>query len=542
MNRSTQQTLFGGLIALGIGASAAYVLPHSSKPASTPASSAAAPVSETEDLIEGPLATAYRSATGAKRWLLLVSAAEHATAAEMSTLIRIARDDSAAVRMIAARWAELDPVGMFSSLYADYLLPENAKGTLPSRWILSDVLFEQWSKSDLPAAVKALKDVPDFSGRESLRMSLASQALKLDPEMGLRLMGEWNIRNYLPDMKSVAAWAARDPQHAAEAVLKSGAGYGAQEALKQVGLAWGKSDPAGALRFAATLDPQSRSKLGAEVMRTWAGNDLKSAAAFTAAQTDLAFRAALAPGLVETWGKSDPAGALAWSQENLKGAARTEAISGLIKVAAKANLTTASELVSSMEPGAAQNSACASIFEAWFAKGAGERDAAFDWLASLPDPAARTAALERVQWDWMWRDPDGVRSFLSGPHGKIASQNMINQVARNQVSKNPEAALKWVDTLPAERASEARRSVLESWLQIRPEGAADYVRGLPSGPERDTAIRTVSQNLIWQAPDQLGKWFKSLPGDDQNAVREVLNQTKYAPDKQRQIDEILKSS
>ena len=76
---------------------------------------------------------------------------------------------------------------------------------------------------------------------------------------------------------------------------------------------------------------------------------------------------------------------------------------------------------------AAQNRACASIFETWFAKGAGERDAAFDWLASLPDPAARTAALERVQWNWMWREPEAVRDFIAGPHGDLASQSMINQ-------------------------------------------------------------------------------------------------------------------
>jgi hypothetical protein len=277
-------------------------------------------------------------------------------------------------------------------------------------------------------------------------------------------------------------------------------------------------------------------------MRTWAASDLKAAAAFAESQTDMSFRAALAPGLVESWGAKDPAAALAWSQENLRGAARTEAIAGVIKTVAKNDLKAASQLAADMEPGAAQNSACASIFETWFGRGAGERDAALDWLASLPDAGARTAALERVQWNWMWREPESVRDFIAGPHGSMASQNMINQVARNQAAKDPEAAMEWAGKLPGERADEARRSVLESWLQIRPDGAADYARQLPAGPGRDAAIRTVSQSLMWQAPDRLGPWLRSLPSADQTTVRQILERQKFTPDKQRVIDEALKGA
>jgi hypothetical protein len=342
-------------------------------------------------------------------------------------------------------------------------------------------------------------------------------------------------------MESIGLWAERDPRHAAEVVLKSGAGYAAQEALKAVGKAWGKSDPAGGLQFAASLEAQSRARLGSEIVRTWTGTDQKAAAAFIAEQ-DMSFRAALAPGLVEAWGKTDPSAALAWSEENLKGTARTEAIAGVIKTVSKDSLKTASQLVADMAPGAAQNSACASIFETWFGRGAGERAAAFDWLESLPDPAARSAALEKVQWDWMWRDPEGVRDFISGPHGGLASQNMINQVARNQVAKNPEAAMEWASGLSEARSSEARRSVLESWLQIRPEGATAYVSKLPSGPERENAVRTVSQNLMWQAPEQLGTWFRSLPAADQAVVRQSLDQNRLPADRQKLIEQALKGA
>ncbi len=128
----------------------------------------------------------------------------------MSTLIRIARDDPAAIRMLAARWAELDPSAMFSSLYADYLLPENSPGGLPSRSILRDVLFEQWSKSDLPGAIRALTDVPDFSARDTLRRTVLRLAMKTNGEAALRAMSEWGIHDSFFNDNNIGEWAARD--------------------------------------------------------------------------------------------------------------------------------------------------------------------------------------------------------------------------------------------------------------------------------------------------------------------------------------------
>ena len=487
------------------------------------------------------LARAVQTETGAKRWLILLAATENGDASDMPGLIRAVGEDNAAVRMLAARWADLDPSHMFHTLYAEFLLPENSPGALPSRWELTSVLFEQWVKSDVAAAMKALNDVPEFSGRESLRMTTASEILKTDVEAGLRAMKDWNIRNFVPDMKGVAAWAARDPKHAAETVLKNAEGYAGQEALKQVAKTWAQSDPEGGLRFAAALDLSKRVVFGGELVRSWAARNARAAAAFAAAQPEGAFRNALGQGLVAEWGRTDAAAALAWSGENLRGAARTEAIAGLVKSAAEKNLAAAADLVGGMEPGAAQNRASASIFETWFNKGKGERDAAFEWLAALPDAGARRAAIERVQWNWVWNDPEAVREFISGPHGELASSSLIHQVARSQAAKNPEAAMQWAAGLPGERAADARNAVLENWLSIRPEGAADYARQLPAGEDRDRAIRTVSQTLVFQSPQQAAAWYRKLGDADRKAAREIFDRSGLGADQRRQLEDALKS-
>jgi hypothetical protein len=484
------------------------------------------------------LAETLAKESGGKRWLLMLSAAEKASAQEMPELIHAAKGDDAMIRMLAARWAELDPVHMFHWLVTEFNTPPDAPGALPSRWTLSDVLFEQWIPRDKAAAIKALNEVPNFGGRESLRMTVANRILKTDPERGLRAMRDWNIRNYIPDMKPIAAWAANDPRHAAEVVLENGRDYAGREALKEVGKAWGRIDPKAAIQFASTInDLSAKTTLASEAIARWAEKNPVDAAAFAATQQDSALRASLAQGLLGTWAKSDAPAALAWSEEHLTGTVRTEAISGLIKSAAEKNIESAAELVAGLEPGAAQNRACASIFEAWFNKGADQRSAAFEWLAQLPDPDARAAALERVQWNWMWREPDAVRDFVAGPHGNLASPSMISQVARAEAAKNPESAMEWAALLPADRRNSARSAVLEQWVRVRPEGAMSYVRALPAGAEREQGIQSVAQNLMYQAPAQVAGWMKSLPAADQRTIREMATRWNL-PEEQRRLFEV----
>jgi hypothetical protein len=123
----------------------------------------------------------------------------------------------------------------------------------------------------------------------------------------------------------------------------------------------------------------------------------------------------------------------------------------------------------------------------------------------------------------MWQNPTEVKDFISGPHGKLASENMIRQVASNQTARNPNEAMKWANTLPEDRRSSAKNSVLSSWISVRPEGAVEYARNLPSGAERDQAIATVTGSIIYQSPKQAGEWYRSLPAADQKKARAIVD-------------------
>jgi hypothetical protein len=544
MNPSTLRTTGGCILALTLGALAG-TWRHSPPPVPSGGLAAqASPVGTDPGLapgrpIDAQLAKAVQTETGPRRWLRLLAASEEATARDMPGLIRAAGKDGTAVRMLAGRWAELDPKHMFRSLHADYLVPEDSPGALPERWALSEALFESWTKSDPAAVRQALTDVPSFSRRENLRMTAINQLMKTDVEQGLAAMREWEVRNYFPDMKKVGEWAAKDPKHAAEVAVEIGLHSAGVEIMKHVGKAWAERDPEGGLQFAKGLNPQGGNALARELIENWAKRDLQAAAKFIVGLEDSPFRGTLGAGLAATWGKADPAAALAWSNENLRGQARAEAVGTLIKAAAEKDISAAAELVAGMEPGPAQNRACASIFESWFNKGKDQRNAAFEWLAGISDPEAREAAFERVQWSWAWNDPAAVKEFISGPYGKLASSQMINQIARGQAHKDPEAAMTWADSLGAERASAAKEAVIVSWLSVRPEAAGAYVRKLPAGPDRERAVRAVSQSLIWQSPQQAAAWYHTLPAAEQKLVREVYDRSGLPPEQREELNKAL---
>ena len=206
------------------------------------------------------------------------------------------------------------------------------------------------------------------------------------------------------------------------------------------------------------------------------------------------------------------------SSDLLSGSARNEAIGDIVKSAAEKDLTAASEIVAGMDAGAAQNRAVASLFETWFKKGKDQHAAAFEGLASLPDGESRATAIERIQWNWMWEDPQGVRDFITGPHGHLATNEIIRRVAGTPASKNPEVAMEWAGKLAPERVADARAAVLQGWLQIRPDGAMNYARNLPPGQERDNAVNAVTSQLIYQRPEQAAAWLRSIPDHEKKTL------------------------
>jgi hypothetical protein len=138
-------------------------------------------------------------------------------------------------------------------------------------------------------------------------------------------------------------------------------------------------------------------------------------------------------------------------------------------------------------------------------------------------------------------DPAATRDFIAGPHGDMATPNMIRLVASIQGRANPEATMEWASGLPADRRESARSAALEGWLEARPESATAYARALPAGPERTRAIETVSRTLASQSAEQAAKWFRDLPAAEQKIASEIFDHASLSEDKRRQLSKALEN-
>ena len=465
---------------------------------------------------------------GAMRWLYLLGAAETATAAEMPALVRAAKDYPGALRMLAARWAELDPRHMFDTLRGDYARLRGGVGDLSQDYRLTTALFEEWAKKDAAAAIAALSDQSALPGMQNLQFTLLNTMMKTDVVQGLKLLRQWNITNYTPDLKAVGPWVQKNPRAAAEAIFDGFTGAATSEMMKTLGETWAASDPAAAIAFAAERRGPGAVKFAASVMRTWAQQDFKSAMAHVTAQTDAITRAQLGVPLVEVWAKSDPPAALVWANENLKGEARASAAGSIVKTMAATDRNAAGEFIAGLEPGGGKDRAVNELMDSWLDNkwmndgDKKEAAAALQWMAALPDAETRRKAMEQASWKLFFRAPEETIAFLNSPQGATAPPALMQQAARHLAQDNPASAMQWAQKLPEAQRHAAQENVLSEWISTRPDGAQEWVRQLPSGEQRNSSISSITAQLSWQSTAATKRWLESLPAADQATARKAI--------------------
>jgi hypothetical protein len=490
---------------------------------------------------DSPLATKLERdlsmSSGVTRWLYWLEALEKAAPADFPRLARLAKGNSTAMRFVAARWVELDPRHLFDTLVA----ASKSGGGFPSDE-LAAVLFEEWPKRDPEAVIAAFNglDASESLGRRNWRMLAAGIVFEKDVERGLRLLSEWRIDNFGPGMTAVAKWAAADPRHAAEFTLEYRAGYASRSTMETIAKEWARTDPGGALGFAATQSGELGSTLGTTVLKEWAGQNLTEAAAWLAG-TDVRTRNRLSPTFIEAWAKEDAASALTWCESNLAGSSLAQAVGGVLKGAAERDVAGAARLVAEMLPSAARAEAASAVAQKWFAEsfsGKAVPPEAITWLASL-DSESMKRALERVQWEWRNSDPKSMAAFLASPAGEQVPAQVYSILAQSMALKNPAEALAWANRLPEDLGLQAGSDAFYEWRRSQPETAMQWLRELPSTDARrlpffQSAIRSLANDP--QAAEQLA----AMNPADRTTARTVIETMSLPEDRRARLLEAVR--
>ena len=464
--------------------------------------------------------------SGVTRWLYWLEALEKASPADCPRLAQLAQGNSTLVRLVAARWAEMNPQHMFETLVSRHA------ASLPVGE-LQRVLFEEWPKKDINAAITALSQSNGPGLPQSWRRNFAVSLVVKDPERGLRLMSEWNVENFGPQMTGVKKWAAANPRHAAEFALAHPAGYATRSVMETIGKEWARTDPAGALQFAAAQRGEFASSLASAVLKDWTNRDLNEAAGWLA-KADAATRNRLSPAFVEGWARHDATAALKWCEANLTGITFANAAAGLVQGAANVDLAGAADLVNSMPPSRARAEAASIVMQKWMPDYSSDKSPpseATAWLKHL-DSESVSRVLEYVQWRWAEVDPKGLAAFVASLSPDQVHPHSYSTLARNMARKNPLDALDWANGLPEERRMSISNEAFNEWQRSQPEAARDWLNKLPpNDPRRQPFFQNVVSTLAHdpRGADQLA----AMNAADRAAVEKLIA-TMTIPEERRE--------
>ena len=451
---------------------------------------------------DSPLATQLEHdlsmSSGVTRWLYWLEAIEKATVNDMPRLARIAGPDTAALRLVASRWIDLDPRHLFDTLGA---AQKNGAGFPTSE--LTTALFEEWVKRDPNAVIAALTETKTGAALSDWRRKVASSIFEKDPERGLQLMADWQIHNRTPRLTAVSKWAAADPRHAAEFVMAHQAGSVSRSTMEVIAKEWTRLNPAEAMNFATARSGSLNATLAVEVLKNWTGQSLDEAARWLAG-TDAATRQRFSSAFVEAWGRTDASAALQWAQSNLTGSELSRAVAGLIKGAVGRNPDSAMALVTDMKASSLRSEAAAAAADNLFRKQASPikpiRPEIIQWLSGL-DNESVCRALDRIHGMWAETDPRSMASFLEEFLKRCPPENVSPRIPAQLINRlarvNPAEALALAGHWPTADGISGGSETYAEWRQRQPEAASKWWSNLPANdPRREPFMMNALEEVL----------------------------------------------
>jgi hypothetical protein len=258
-------------------------------------------------------------------------------------------------------------------------------------------------------ALKRIRRIPGNNDRELASRLLVSRWVQSDPDAALQFAASNRGFEYIADdvFQQAAATDAQAALDRAKSLPNADLRY---MALRGVLGFMANTDPAGALRLAATLgDYRGSEPLSSVIYRQWAAND-PHAAALEAAQDKTAdgWRSPV-NAVVRTWAAQDPAAAANWSLSLQEPEARSRSISQVMRQWTREDATAAANWINALPADGTHDTAVAAMASAMAAT---DPQNAVSWAQNIADETARNRLLQRISREVMWRDPANGNAIL----------------------------------------------------------------------------------------------------------------------------------
>lgn len=448
---------------------------------------------------------------------------------------------SEAVMPIFRNWARSDADGAMAAA--------RRMNNIPGRSFAQRAVIEMIAESDPLAAWKRIGELP-ATVRSDTRNAIVSNLAKTDVQLAMEYARKINPSDRLSALHSVIqVWMERDPgglaawsKTADDRLIKSIAERSLQkqrlehdpqgmadyittltdrtkrhELARQLASSWGNSDPAAAIEWARALPPgQTRRRVLESLAYGIADSDPHAVAELIEKDTAGSHRKQLERNLAEQWSRRDPEGALEWF-DSLSDFSKKGTAGPIVSAIAREDPSRAADILATLPSSFVKQSggAVSLIARNWTAT---DPDRTLTWIDSLPDTSIRQEAYREFAQTLVTEDRTLALAMVDqlDEGGRHA---MVHTLARNWALADSEAALSWVDTLPAEESADVKMSAILSIASMDPRAAAETVSFMPAGAAQDQIANAVVHTWSYQDPAAAANWATEFPpGELRNLV------------------------
>jgi uncharacterized membrane protein len=287
---------------------------------------------------------------------------------------------------------------------------------------------------------------------------------------------------------------------------------------------WGELDPEGAIAFAMTVSNASdRAEAVSAVLGGWIEKDAQAAETWVAALQPGALKTSALRTLVRGIAISNPRHALELAQdipsESFFGVS-SDGVSDLVHTIfdkwidddPMAAAAAASKLPAKLQ---IRDMAMHLIGKRWAER---DLDRALAWVESLQFNMSSTAghqvnALTGVLETWLTKNPNAAIDWMNNFPDDSAKVGLLQTMAFNLAARNPADAVALAMAIPPGSARDQALSYpIYSWIRNEPNAAADWALHHDDENARRVALQNVASDWIRDDPATARAWIHSLPG------------------------------
>ncbi len=475
--------------------------------------------------LEAELVAALSSDDALTRRSRFLDLLEKADPLELKRLFFSTRTSRHEKDLIAQRWAETDPEGVFEYLQGLSLTAwERQRG---EHTALTDTLFHAWALQDADAAMAAAASLERRPAFRGARWQVVAALFSLDPVKAFAAAATLPHRapgGSLPE----AVWK-NDPGaflRAADGVpLEKIFAFQLSGTVDKAFAEWARRDPTAAGAWLQDRPLAQQQTFWRRLTHEFAKVDPVAAQAWFLSTPPSSEREQAGVSLVAAWAKQDPHAALEWLQDHLE-SGRLKAFEAVARELANRGVDETRQLLDAMPPGAARDGVVGVAVQTWAVKDA---KAAVAWTLSLPpDDPGRQRALRLVGSRWVVADLEGAAAYARENADREETRSLLGSVMRGYQDRNLGAGVAWAATLPAsaDRQEMFTGFYQGAWHRQNLPEVFTHVENLPAD-QRQAWIGGLTENLLRKASSDPGRDADLLRGLQQlpASLRPIARQT-----------------